>query len=426
MRSSQAFSNFGISLSGASSRNTAGRPVPVEVRDTLELPPLSQQQNPDTPYMQTIRQELGDTPEGRHRFQRCRTLYHQMMMPTVLSKIFPVGLLGLFCLLMVMLLISTDDSRIFNAASTLVQDVVLPFFRRRVESGEHILLLRLMSIGVAVFFFIVSVFFAQIDYIQMYCNIMCSLWTGAAGPIMVFGLYSRFGNLRGAWTAIILGSGTSLSGMILQRTWATSVYPFFERMDWVAGLDRFLRAVSSPFHPWITWSMNPVKFPINSFEIYGLSMVLAIGGYILMSYLTYRPYDLDKLLHRGKYADEFSASLKQEGWSVGRVFRILIGITPEYSRGDKVMAWSVFSYSFVYRFGLCFVVIVIWNLFQPWPHEWWTIKFFITSLAVPGIVGCITTVWFLIGGTYGIFELFRNLEKRKVDPNDNGQILQEK
>lgn len=39
-----------------------------------------------------------------------------MMMPTMMGKILPVGVMGLFCVLMVMLLVSTDDSRIFNAA----------------------------------------------------------------------------------------------------------------------------------------------------------------------------------------------------------------------------------------------------------------------------------------------------------------------
>lgn len=78
--------------------------------------PLSQQENLDTRYFKVVREKLGDTPEARHEFQQYRTLYQQMMMPMVLRNVLPIGMLGLFCLLMVMLLISTDDSRIFNAA----------------------------------------------------------------------------------------------------------------------------------------------------------------------------------------------------------------------------------------------------------------------------------------------------------------------
>lgn len=395
--------------------------VPSRVTQEYIDSPNSQQKNLDTPYFDTVRQELGDTPEGRYQFQKFRSLYQQMMMPTVVAKIFPVGMLGLFCLLMVMLLISTDDSRIFNASSTLMQDVILPMFKGHLPQAKHLLYLRLMTIGVAVFFLIVSLFFAQLDYINMFTTIMCSLWLGGAGPIMVFGLYSRFGNLTGAWCAIIFGSGTSLIGLILQRTWALTVYPFLERMGWVEGLNNFLVAVSSPFNPWIEWSMDPVKFPINSFEIYFISMILSVGGYVIGSYLTYKPYDLDKLLHRGKYAD--GPEPVKEKWTLRNIFSKIIGITPEYTRGDRIIAYSVFFYSVVYGVGIIFFGIVIWNAIWPWPHSWWTVKFFITTLLIPGIVGVISTIWFMIGGSLDAVQLFRDLKKRVEDPNDNGQIL---
>ena len=395
--------------------------VPSRVTQEYIDSPNSQQKNLDTPYFDTVRQELGDTPEGRYQFQKFRSLYQQMMMPTVVAKIFPVGMLGLFCLLMVMLLISTDDSRIFNASSTLMQDVILPMFKGHLPQAKHLLYLRLMTIGVAVFFLIVSLFFAQLDYINMFTTIMCSLWLGGAGPIMVFGLYSRFGNLTGAWCAIIFGSGTSLAGLILQRTWALTVYPFLEKMGWVEGLNNFLVTVSSPFNPWIEWSMDPVKFPINSFEIYFISMILSVGGYVIGSYLTYKPYDLDKLLHRGKYAD--GPEPVKEKWTLRNIFSKIIGITPEYTRGDKIIAYSVFFYSVVYSVGIIFFGIVIWNAIWPWPHSWWTVKFFITTLLIPGIVGVISTIWFMIGGSIDAIQLFRDLKKRVEDPNDNGQIL---
>ena len=395
--------------------------VPSRVTQEYIDSPNSQQKNLDTPYFDTVRQELGDTPEGRYQFQKFRSLYQQMMMPTVVAKIFPVGMLGLFCLLMVMLLISTDDSRIFNASSTLMQDVILPMFKEHLPQAKHLLYLRLMTIGVAVFFLIVSLFFAQLDYINMFTTIMCSLWLGGAGPIMVFGLYSRFGNLTGAWCAIIFGSGTSLAGLILQRTWALTVYPFLEKMGWVEGLNNFLVTVSSPFNPWIEWSMDPVKFPINSFEIYFISMILSVGGYVIGSYLTYKPYDLDKLLHRGKYAD--GPEPVKEKWTLRNIFSKIIGITPEYTRGDRIIAYSVFFYSVVYSVGIIFFGIVIWNAIWPWPHSWWTVKFFITTLLIPGIVGVISTIWFMIGGSIDAIQLFRDLKKRVEDPNDNGQIL---
>ncbi len=395
--------------------------IPDELSREDVAQPLAQNDNPDTPYFNSVRETLGDSPEGRYQFQKYRSLYNQMLMPTVASKIFPVGMFGLFCLLMVMLLLSTDVSRIFNASSTLVQDIVLPMFKGHVQPKTHLLMLRLASVCTAGFFFCVALFFAQLDYIQMFTTIMCALWLGGAGPIMVFGLYSRFGNLTGAWCAIIFGSGTSLLGLILQRNWARSIYPWLERMDYVDALNGFLTTVSSPFNPWIQWSMDPVKFPVNSFEIYFISMILAVGSYIIGSYLTYRPYDLDKLLHRGKYAD--APEPPKERWTVRNVLGRIIGITPEYTGGDRIIAYSVFGYSIVYQFGITFLLIVVWNIISPWPMEWWSVKFYITSLLVPGIVGIVSTVWFMWGGIRDVRRLFIDLEKNVSDSNDNGQII---
>ena len=399
----------------------ASKKARPEVANSMIQKPISQQESLDTPYFDTVRKTLGDSPEGRYQFQKYRSLYQQMMMPSVVSKIFPIGMLGIFCLLMIMLLVSTDDSRIFNASSTLMQDVVLPMFKGHLDPAKHLLYLRLTTVGVAVFFLIVSLFFAQLDYINMFTTIMCALWCGGAGPIMVFGLYSRFGNLTGAWCAIIFGSGTSLLGLIFQRTWALNIYPFLENMEWVEGLNNFLVSISAPFDPWIKWSIDPVKFPINSFEIYFISMILSVAGYVIASYLTYKPYNLDKLLHRGEYAD--GPVPVKERWTIRNVFGKLIGITPEYTTGDKWIAYSVFGYSVVYSVVIIFFAIVVWNAISPWPNEWWTVKFFITTLLVPGFVGVVSTVWFFIGGLRDARQLFIDLEKRVEDPDDNGQIL---
>ena len=383
--------------------------------------PLSQQKNLDTPYLEAVRAELGDTPNGRALFQQFRTLYHQMMMPVTMGKILPTGLLGVFCLLMIMLLVSTDDSRIFNAAGCLVQDVILPFYKGHLSPEKHLLLLRLSSLGVTVFFFIVAIFFSQMDYITMFTTIMCALWLGGAGPIMVGGLYTRFGNLTGAWCAIIFGSGTSLIGLILQRTWAKTVYPWIEAQGWVEPLNNFLVTVSAPFNPWIVWQMDAVKFPINSYEVFFISMVLAVGGYIIGSLVTYKPYDLDKLLHRGKYSD--SESLPPDPWNLRTLWNKLIGITPEYTKGDRIIAWALFWYSVVYQFVVIFIAVIVWNYFSPWQDKWWDVYFYVVTLLVPGIIGVISTVWFMIGGTIDIRRLFIDLEKRVDNPLDNGQVI---
>jgi len=385
--------------------------------------PISQQNNHDTPYFETVRKELGDAPQARYNFLQFRALYHQMMTPMVIRQLFPPGMVGLFCLLMVMLLVSTDDSRIFNVSATFMQDLVLPFFRGRVDPKNHLLLLRLTTLVTAGLFMFAALVFSQVDYIQMFITIIAALWTGGAGPIMIFGLYSHFGNVVGAWCSIVLGTGTTLVGLFFQRNWTMTVYPWLEKMEWVTPLDQLLRTVSGPFNPLISWQMDPVKFPINSYEIFFISTILSLTGYIVGSLLFYRRFNLEKLLHRGIYSDKPQPPAFR--WTFRTVLSKMIGINQEYSRGDKVIAYAVFGYSFVYRVLLAFLFVVVWNAFFPWPHNWWTIKFFITNLLVPGIVGVISTVWFMWGGIRDSRQLFIDLEKRKVDASDNGQVLAE-
>jgi solute:Na+ symporter, SSS family len=384
--------------------------------------PLSRENNIDTPFIETAKESLAGTPQGNLEFQKFRTLYKQMMLPVALRSILPVGIMGLFCLLMIMLLISTDNSRIFNASSTIVQDIILPFLKKPLTPEQHVRLLRVISLGVSLFFFVVSIFFVQLDYILMFTVIMTGLWLGGAGPIMIFGLYSRFGNSVGAFGSLIFGSGFAAVGLFLQRNWAQSVYPWLESMGWHEPIGLFLEAASYPFNPYIVWQMNPVKFPINSYELYFLAMISGILAYVVGSFLTQRkPYNLDRLLHRGIYdvAQEYKAPFK---WSLRTAAGKLIGITPEFTLGDKIISWSVFGYAIVYKFVLSFVAVLIWNLISPWPVEWWSTYFFITSLVVTGVLGVISTFWFLIGGVIDLRALFRDLAARIDNPLDDGRV----
>ena len=418
--------------------------VPVQKHRIGIDEPLSRKKNLDTPYLEATLNEMravsvekatkgleGDaaktaaqeaTAQANSKFQNFRSLYHQMMMPMALRDLFPVGLMGIVALLMIMLLISTDDSRIFNASSTIVQDMILPFIKKTPDPKTHLNILRWASVAVAIFFFVVAVFFTQLDYINMFTTIMCCLWLGGAGPIMVFGLYSRFGNTVGAYCSLIFGSGISLAGLLCQRNWADHVYPLLESKGWVEPVGKFIATCSGPFEPFIIWRMDAVKFPINSYEIGMIAMISGVIAYIVGSLVTYRkPYNLDRLLHRGEYALEGEKQEKVP-WSFKSMWSKLIGITPEYTRGDRIIAWSVFTYNIVYKLTLSFIVVLIWNYIAPWPKEWWSHYFYIVILVVPSIAGVITTFWFMGGGIIHLRQLFRDLSQRVDNPLDNGQV----
>lgn len=399
--------------------------IPAQYQQIGVDKPLSQKVNLDTPLLNTAHKTLKEfegEANGNAKFQQFRTLYHQMMLGRSMRQMLPPIMLGLFCLLMILAMISTDDTRIYSATITLTQDVVMPLRKKTFTPEQHVWVLRIVAICIGIFFFCGSFFMAQLDYISLFVTLMCTMWMGGCGPVMIFGLYSRFGTTAGAFTSLIIGMVMSLGGIFIQRNWADIVYPWLVKVNYIEPLGRFLSSVSRPLNPYVVWEMDPVKFPINSYEFFVITMLVTFFLYCAVSYLTMKePFNLDRMLHRGIYnLDGDKKELIK--WSFRSVPSKLLGITKEYTTGDKIIAWSFFLYSFVWSFICTFVVVVIWNIFSPWSIKWWGTYFFVVYLVIPGIMAVISTVWFGIGGSIDLFRLFRDLKTRVENHLDNGQV----
>ena len=418
--------------------------VPAQVHEIGVDPPLSQDRNLDTAFLDVIHGALKDDARGRKTaeldaagvvgearekalidaegkandaFQRCRTLYYQQNLSVTMRALLPPGLFGLFALLLFLAMLSTDDTRIYSAALTLAQDVVLPLRKKPFTPRGHLWMIRIVSICIGVFFLAGSYWMKQMDYYNMFVVLVCAMWEGGAGAIMTFGLYTRVGTTAGAWTALVTSVSLSVSYVFVQLKWAETVYPAIAKAGLVESFDRALRWLSSPFEPYIHWQMDAVKCPVNAIEFNFFLSVLCVILYLGVSRLTCRkPFNLDRMLHRGKYGLGEKREIKQK-WTLRTVFSNLIGITPEYTRGDKAIAWGVFLYSFVYGFVLAFAGVVVWNVIHPWPVKWWCWYFVIQFFVIPCILACFTTVWFGVGGFFGLRQLFRDLAARK-DTND--------
>ena len=407
--------------------------MPVQKHIIGKDAPLGEGRDIDTRYLNTAKSELTkgfdgktskeSTDAGMPVYQKFRTLYYQLMLPVTLRNILPVGMQGLFCLLILLMMISTDDTRIFSSAITVSQDVCLPLIKRKLTPRQHMWMVRWVSIGVGVFFFLGSSFMAQLDYIGLFVTLMISVWCGGCGPMLILGLYSRFGTTAGAWTILLSGMFMALGGMFVQRNWADIIYPWLRDNGWLEGVTNALTTISSPFAPYVDWSVVvQERCPINSYEWYFITMMTTLLLYIIVSFLTCKePFNLDRMLHRGKYALDEKREIKS-AWTWKSVFSKLIGITPEYTKADRFVAWSYFVYSFIYRFGLTFVLVLIWNAITPWTIELWSWYFLITILIVPCAMAAVTAVWFGIGGVIDLRQMFIDLENRTINVLDDGRV----
>jgi Na+/proline symporter len=352
------------------------------------------------------------------------TIFGQMRVPQALKYILPTGLLGVFCALCIFLMISTDTTYLHSWGSIIVQDIVLPLRGGKpFKPAQQIRLLRLLIASVAAFAFLFSMFFGQIDYILMFFAVTGAIWLGGAGVVIVGGLYWKRGTTAAAFTALIAGSGIATTGAVCQKIWASTIYPFLERSGSLDGFTRLIEAASAPFEPYIMWRVTPTKFPINSQEISLCSMLFSISLYVVISLLSRKePFNMDRMLHRGKYQRE-GKKIDHGVKGVRDFFRKCIGINDEYTRGDKIIAWSVFLYSFGYAFLGMFVTVAIWNFISPWPTQWWVNLFFINQFVVACVIAVVSTIWFSWGGTRDLIRLFRDLDKHQASELDDGRVL---
>ncbi|MBO7741615.1 MAG: hypothetical protein J6S21_03590, partial [Victivallales bacterium] len=249
------------------------------------------------------------------------------------------------------------------------------------------------------------------------------------------------GTTTAAFTALIVGAGIAITGIICQQTWASHIHPWLVASGNLETVNQALLAITRPFHPWVVWgnpagALSAAKFPINSTEIGFICNTLCVLLYVIVSLLTCRkPFNMDRMLHRGKYAiDEGMKVVNEEAdpaslsvpHRIARfILKNMIGIDKHYTRGDKMIAYFFFAYSFVFSFLMCFVAVVIWNLIPGcgWAKESWSVYFFVKSFLAAGIVGLICTVWLGICGTKDLLQLFKDLDKKETNVLDDGRVV---
>ena len=407
--------------------------LPVQRHEIGVDPPLSRQDNLDTPYLNAVHETYLEGMESQEAanklFQGYRTTYMQQMLPMVIRHYFPKWLTAALVMLCILLVVSTDDTRIFDSSNTWVQDFILPFFRKPPSPRAHLLLFKGVVCLMGVLFWCGSYFLAQMDYINMFVSIACSIWIAGAGVVVTGGLYWRRGTSAGAYAALVAGGILATAGLLIQRNWQTGVCPWLVAHGLDASVRHVLASIPHWLHvyPWIDWEVSdtlwPVKFPINSTEIGFIADLAAYFLYFTISLATCRkPYNLVRLLHRGIYAgaDEKKDIHTRLTWRT--LLNHFVSITPEYSRSDKVITWFVFFYTVFYKFLGAFLGAYVASKAFHWGVHEWSNYFFVITLAVPFVLGIGTTIWFTCGSIMDIRRLFHDLETRVRDDLDNGMV----
>jgi solute:Na+ symporter, SSS family len=328
-------------------------------------------------------------------------IQNQMTITIALRNLLPVGVIGLMATSIIAAAISSDNTCLHSWGSIFIQDVVMPFRKKRLAPEQHLRLLRYSIIGVAVFAWTFSMVFPLKEYIYMFISITGAIYVGGAGSAIIGGLYWKRGTTAGAWAGMITGSVMSLTGIIVNNI----VWPFL-LPQWKLS------------NPDITWLQNlSEKAPLNGMQMAFAAVIVAICAYIIVSLLT-KPdpdFEMDKMLHRGKYTIKED---KQEITTSKGIFKLL-GISSEFSRMDKFIYFS--SMGMALFWIMAFIIgSILYQIFgasdDTW-SQWWLFK-----ISAIGVIAFIVTIWFLIGGIFNIIDLFRTLKTAKRSALDDGSV----
>jgi len=319
----------------------------------------------------------------------------QMLVPSVLFYLLPAGVLGLFAVAMVFAAVSTDDTQMHSWGSIFVQDVLMPLHGKPFAPETHIRILRWSVFGVAAFAFTWSMVFPLKDYVLMYMLATGTIYLGGSGAVIIGGLYWRGATTVGAWGAMATGATIGVVAVLAQGFWNHLTF----------------------FHQWLP------TFPLNGVQIAFSAYLASIIVFVTLSLLTRRePFNLDRLLHRGAYADEKDiAAAPQTDAAEAAVpaWQRRLGINRHFTRGDKTiyfmqMGWTAF---WLLAFAVGTIVALKFGITVPQWLGWW--KF---VLVVSLCVAVITIFWFLIGGIRDYLELVRLLKNEKPDAADDGWV----
>jgi len=342
----------------------------------------------------------------------------QMRAPLVLAALLPKGLMGAFAALMLGAFVSTHNTYLHSWSSIFIQDVVMPFRRTPLSPRAHLALLRAGVVGVAVFIFLFSLLYKQSQAILLFFALTGAIFAGWSGAVVIGGLYTRWGTTTAAWATGITGVTLTVTGFVLeqaQRSWRDAGVAFWGILDFL-GPERTAG--------WATYVSEHLP---NGQQLWGwamwLSLLVYVGVSLFEQWRRRRPFDLDRLLHRGRW--ELAGEVERGGGVTGRGWRAL-GITSEFGLRDKILYVLTWSWNIVWV--LIFTAGTVFFLtrrvddgdWSRWDGDW--LRFWETKIWIEVGVSVVVVGWFTWGGIRDVRALLRALATRPADEADDGFV----
>lgn len=306
-------------------------------------------------------------------------LKSQLTVPLVLTHFLPRGLMGALAAVMFAAFVSTHDTYLHSWGSIFVQDVLMPIRKRPFSKKQHLRILRLSIIGVALFIFIFSLYLRQTQFIMLFWAVTGAIFAGGSGAVIIGGLYWKKGTTAAAWCAMITGATISVAGFVLNQIYE--------------------------------------DFLINGQWFWGIAMVTSMLIYVVVSLLGKKEdFNLEKLLHRGKY--EVKGDHRVVDKKPVKGLKVL-GMGKEFTPGDKII--YILTYIWIISWAAVFVAGTIFYYFHGISDRAW-MDFWFLYLKINLVMAIIVAIWFSIGGFRDMGRMLKDLKVLQRDDRDDGFV----
>ncbi len=327
------------------------------------------------PHYSAVAASVSDAIKGAGS----EAVQNQLRVPMVLTHLLPRGLMGMFVAVVFAASITTLDTYLHSWGSILVQDVIMPLRKKPFEPRSHLRALRWSILAVAIFVFGFSLLYKQNQYILMFFAITGAIFAGGSGAVIIGGLYWKRGTSAAAWTAMITGSSIAVGGIVIHQVWP--------------------------------------GFPVNGQWIWAIAMVGASLLYILVSLVgKRRVHDMDKMLHRGRYAvpgeGQAGDARPARGWKI-------FGLGKEFSKFDRIL--YVVTYAETFLWTIVFFIGTFYSMSHNASDAAW-MRFWRGYIIFGLIKSVVVIVWFTFGGLNDLKKMVRSLRTATRDDADDGFI----
>ncbi len=181
-------------------------------------------------------------------------------MPSYLSTLLPMGLLGLVVAAMIAAEMSTVSGYMLTWETVIYNDLVMPCLKKPLAPKHQLILTRLLLLGIAVFLLFYGLWYQLPGNAWDYLAVTGNIYIGSVFTLLIAALYWPRANATGAFAALILGAIGPLTFLVVNAV----VEKSHQIAPEIAGASSFGLAFAGMIVGSLLTPPQPARTPTNA------------------------------------------------------------------------------------------------------------------------------------------------------------------